>query len=44
MRMSEIDGATLLNVLQEESPATVRILLSGYARDETFVRVLPALL
>ncbi len=43
MRMPGIDGATLLNVIKDESPATVRIMLSGHADREAIVRALPAL-
>jgi DNA-binding NtrC family response regulator len=43
MRMPEIDGATLLSTVKEESPDTVRIMLSGYAADEAIERVRPAL-
>lgn len=43
MRMPGIDGATLLCRIKDECPATVRIMLSGYAEDTTLARVLPAL-
>jgi DNA-binding NtrC family response regulator len=43
MRMPGIDGATLLNVIKEQQPATVRIMLSGYADDDALERALPAL-
>jgi len=43
MRMPGIDGATLLNVIKDECPATVRIMLSGHADREAIVRALPAL-
>jgi CheY-like chemotaxis protein len=43
MRMPEIDGATLLAVVQRESPLTIRILLTGYAGDDDLARVVPAL-
>lgn len=43
MRMPGIDGAALLNVIKDESPATVRIMLSGHADREAIVRALPAL-
>ncbi len=43
MRMPGIDGATLLNVIKDEYPGTVRIMLSGHADREAIVRALPAL-
>jgi len=43
MRMPGIDGAALLNVIKDECPATVRIMLSGHADREAIVRALPAL-
>lgn len=43
MRMPGIDGATLLNTIKDEFPATVRIMLSGHADREAIVRALPAL-
>ncbi|HEY0477842.1 MAG TPA: response regulator [Kofleriaceae bacterium] len=43
MRMPGVDGATLLNVVKDECPATVRIMLSGHADREAIVRALPAL-
>jgi HD-like signal output (HDOD) protein len=43
MRMPQMDGATLLTQIQDESPATVRIVLSGHADREAIVRALPAL-
>ncbi len=43
MRMPGIDGATLLNQIRIESPATVRIMLSGHAEREAIVRALPAI-
>jgi HD-like signal output (HDOD) protein/CheY-like chemotaxis protein len=43
MRMPGIDGAVLLNVIKDEWPATVRIMLSGHADREAIVRALPAL-
>lgn len=43
MRMPGIDGAMLLNVIKDECPATVRIMLSGHADREAIVRALPAL-
>ena len=43
MRMPGVDGATLLNMVKDEFPATVRIMLSGHADREAIVRALPAL-
>jgi HD-like signal output (HDOD) protein len=43
MRMPGIDGPVLLNVIKDEYPATVRIMLSGHADREAIVRALPAL-
>jgi HD-like signal output (HDOD) protein/ActR/RegA family two-component response regulator len=43
MRMPGIDGALLLNLIKDECPATVRIMLSGHADREAIVRALPAL-
>jgi HD-like signal output (HDOD) protein len=43
MRMPGIDGEMLLNVVKDEYPTTVRILLSGYADSDTIVRTLPLL-
>lgn len=43
MRMPGIDGAALLNVIKDECPSTVRIMLSGHADREAIVRALPAL-
>jgi HD-like signal output (HDOD) protein/ActR/RegA family two-component response regulator len=43
MRMPGIDGAMLLNMIKDECPATVRIMLSGHADREAIVRALPAL-
>jgi HD-like signal output (HDOD) protein len=43
MRMPGIDGAMLLNIIKDECPATVRIMLSGHADREAIVRALPAL-
>lgn len=43
MRMPQMDGAELLSHVQDESPATVRIVLSGHADRESIVRALPAL-
>jgi HD-like signal output (HDOD) protein len=43
MRMPGVDGATLLNTVKDECPATVRIMLSGHADREAIVRALPAM-
>jgi len=43
MRMPGIDGAVLFNLIKDECPATVRIMLSGHADREAIVRALPAL-
>jgi YesN/AraC family two-component response regulator len=43
MQMPEVDGAMLLTTIKEESPSTVRIMLSGFADDESLVRARPAL-
>lgn len=40
MRMPEIDGAQLLKKFKEETPDTVRVILSGQASTETVVRSL----
>jgi HD-like signal output (HDOD) protein len=41
MRMPRMDGATLLQHVQERCPGTVRIVLSGYAERGAVVRSLP---
>jgi DNA-binding NtrC family response regulator len=43
MRMPEIDGATLLHAVKDESPTTILILLTGYADDDMLARVRPVL-
>lgn len=43
MRMPGIDGATLLGMIERESPWTARIMLTGYADDAELARALPAL-
>jgi YesN/AraC family two-component response regulator len=43
MTMPGVDGASLLNAVKDECPATVRILLSGYSDDATLALVLPLL-
>ena len=40
--MPGIDGATMLNVIRKECPATVRIMLSGHADQASIMRLLPA--
>jgi HD-like signal output (HDOD) protein len=43
MRMpGSVDGAELLRLVQQDYPATIRILLSGQAERESIVRALPA--
>lgn len=41
MRMPGMDGASLLAHAQKEFPSTARVILSGYAQDETLLRALP---
>ncbi len=41
MRMPEMDGAALLQRVQQEHPGVIRIVLSGYAELETTLRVVP---
>jgi len=43
MRMPEIDGAMLFSIITDESPETVRIMLTGYADDEDLARARPAI-
>jgi putative nucleotidyltransferase with HDIG domain len=43
MRMPGLDGAQLLRIVQDEFPATVRIILSGHADRESIVRALPSM-
>ncbi len=43
MRMPKIDGAQLLQMVQERWPSTCRIVLSGHAEREAMLRVLPAM-
>ncbi len=38
MRMPEMDGATLLNHVRDQYPATVRIILSGFTELEVAIR------
>jgi HD-like signal output (HDOD) protein/ActR/RegA family two-component response regulator len=41
MRMPGMDGAALLAQAQQRYPATARVILSGYAQDETLLRAMP---
>jgi HD-like signal output (HDOD) protein/ActR/RegA family two-component response regulator len=41
MRMPGMDGAALLTHSQQQSPSTARVILSGYAHDETVLRAIP---
>lgn len=43
MRMPAMDGARLLEIVQERWPATVRFILSGHAERESVLRALPSL-
>src|SRR5262245_46191419 len=43
MRMPGVDGATLLNTVKAECPATVRIMRAGHADREAMLRAMPAL-
>ena len=43
MRMPDVDGATVLCTVRDLHPATIRILLTGYADDEALERVRPVL-
>ena len=43
MRMPDVDGAALLQAVKDESPGTVRIMLSGQANRDSIARALPAL-
>ena len=38
MRMPEMDGAELLSIVRKRFPASVRIILSGYAAEESVLR------
>lgn len=43
MRMPDLDGADLLSLIEKQSPSTIRIILSGYAKDNSILRtVAPA--
>ena len=41
MRMPGMDGAALLAQAQQHFPGTARVILSGYAQDETLLRAIP---
>jgi HD-like signal output (HDOD) protein len=41
MRMPDLDGAQLLELVRKQSPRTVRIMLSGHAESEGVMRALP---
>jgi HD-like signal output (HDOD) protein/ActR/RegA family two-component response regulator len=41
MRMPGMDGAALLTQAQRHFPSTARVILSGYAQDETLLRAIP---
>lgn len=41
MRMPDMDGATLLTLVQERHPETVRIVLSGQTEHEATLRLVP---
>jgi HD-like signal output (HDOD) protein/ActR/RegA family two-component response regulator len=41
MRMPDLDGAQLLELVRKESPRTVRIMLSGHAESDAVLRALP---
>src|ERR1700693_545622 len=43
MRMPEMDGARLLEIVKQRWPATCRIILSGPAARESILRVLPTM-
>lgn len=43
MRMPDVDGAAVLNVARDECPATVRIMLTGYASNESIGSLMPSL-
>jgi HD-like signal output (HDOD) protein len=43
MRMSGMDGATLLGQVRNEFPGTARIVLSGHAEHEAVMRALPVM-
>ena len=38
MRMPEMDGAELLNIVRKRYPGSVRVILSGYAEEESVLR------
>jgi putative nucleotidyltransferase with HDIG domain len=41
MRMPKMDGAALLTRVKDEHPATLRIILTGYAEQKDLLRALP---
>jgi putative nucleotidyltransferase with HDIG domain len=41
MRMPEMDGATLLRIVKDEHPETVRFVLSGHSEMEATMRTVP---
>jgi YesN/AraC family two-component response regulator len=41
MRMPELDGAELLELVRTQSPDTVRIMLSGHVEPDAVMRALP---
>ncbi|HEY1549895.1 MAG TPA: response regulator, partial [Kofleriaceae bacterium] len=43
MRMPGMDGATLLTTIRDEFPAVVRVMLTGYAEQDTLTRAMPAI-
>jgi len=43
MRMPGIDGATLLHAVNDKSPTTARILLTGYSDDDSLASLRPLL-
>jgi putative nucleotidyltransferase with HDIG domain len=43
MQMRGMDGATLLGIVKDEFPGTVRMVLSGYAQRASILRALPAM-
>jgi len=40
MRMPHMDGAELLEKIRHRSPSTARVILSGYAEEETILKVI----
>jgi HD-like signal output (HDOD) protein/ActR/RegA family two-component response regulator len=43
MRMPEVDGVTVIHEAMDACPATVRIMLTGYASNESIMSLLPSL-